>query len=222
MNYYFFSMLLLFSVSVNSQTIVFTGKLLNTNGDSVELFLRDNTGKELSLGSAPVGKEGDFYMKAEIPGEGEYSWKYGPESTDIYLTPGDSLHVIQDVTQFDKTIEYSGTHPAHSNYLAQYFLKFMDSDRMDIYLPGLMQRVIPTLDPEPFLQYVDSLTGLQIAFLDEWKESLTEQFYDREVAKYTYSPAYIKTMYPLIRSYYAENQEGVEPVSIPEGYYKFF
>lgn len=221
MKFYILSLFLFFAFLATSQTVVFTGKLLNADGDSIELFHLDGTGNDRSLGKAPVDDDGVFYMKTEIFKEGEYNWRYGSESTAVYFTPGDSLHVTQDITQFDETIKYTGTNPAPSNYLAQYFLRFMDSDRLDNFIPALMQNAITAMEPGPYLHFADSLTGLQLAYLDKWKELLSEKFYEREVAKYIFSPVYIKTMYPLIRNYYAENQEGVEPVTVPDSYYNF-
>ncbi len=96
---------------------VFTGKITNPQTDSVFLYFPDRE-KAFAL-----NEKGEFYDTIQLDQKGYFYFSDGREQTELFLFPGDSLHITLDTRKFDESIVYSGSGAAKNNYLVKKFLK---------------------------------------------------------------------------------------------------
>jgi len=95
----------------------FAGKVTNPQSDSVYLFF-PNREKAFAL-----NENGEFYDTIHLDQKGYFYFSDGREQAELFLFPGDSLHIALDTKKFDESIVYSGSGAEKNNYLVQKFLK---------------------------------------------------------------------------------------------------
>ncbi|MEE4257538.1 MAG: TlpA disulfide reductase family protein [Bacteroidales bacterium] len=78
-----------------------------------------------------LNESGVFKMLVPIDECGPAWLSDGKESTQLYLYPGDSIHIVLNASEFDESILYTGDGAARNNFLAQYYLKFNDFGKGD-------------------------------------------------------------------------------------------
>lgn len=117
----------------------------------------------LTLGTHPVTQQplrrfpvlldagGNFRIEIpDLPHSQRAAFYHGEETTDLFLTPGDQLHLTLDTKHFDESLRFTGSGANANNYLAQYFLRFEDCGD-DIVIPP--RRSQEEIDKEPARPY---------------------------------------------------------------------
>ncbi len=98
------------------QYVTIAGKVQNAQSDSV-IIMGNTMRKAIAL------HDGEFLDTLKINESGYFQFFGGKERTQIFLNPGDSLHILVDTKQFDESLQYGGTSAEENNYLAQKYLK---------------------------------------------------------------------------------------------------
>ncbi|MDP2188682.1 MAG: TlpA disulfide reductase family protein [Sphingobacteriaceae bacterium] len=203
-----------------AQTATFTGQIKNAAADSIFLSHYDMLLNEEIFEGAPVDPSGKFKLIFSPKANTRYQFEHGGEVTDVWIEAGDSLHLMLDFKQFDESLTYSGTSAPFNNYLAAYYLKFLDHEDTELNLRMAFQFKIQKLDPWPFMAWVDSVTQAQLTFLASWQESLPARLYTLESGKITFNAYYQKIMYKPLRGFFAQqskkNKEPNYPVNLED------
>jgi len=119
-------LLLICSHLLHATPTIIAGKIKKATSDSVQVY-SNSPFCSLSQGSkVQLEKDGSFKMSIEYFSCKEWIFKYGNETFNLYLIPGDSLYINFDSKHFDETIQFSGKGSEKNNYLASFFLKFRD------------------------------------------------------------------------------------------------
>lgn len=92
--------------------VLFTGKIIDKNSDSIVISNRDYTK------TIKVNEDGTFSDTLKVA-DGKYSFYDGGESTTLFLKNGYELNMNLDAKMFDETISYTGIGSETNNYLAK-------------------------------------------------------------------------------------------------------
>jgi hypothetical protein len=197
----FFLLLLLVSgyVASSQVTATLTGHIDQPKGRKVYVRqYRDYlTYSEITVDSGVINKKGDFKMTFDWPQPGPITFYHGDEITEMYLCPGDDLHLYLDTRQFDETLIYKGIGSDRNAYCAQKMLE----------TSGIDQSVYKS-SAAAFSSYVDSIRDISLSRLEKQTSShgLINQcmtsFLNFERAEIEYQWAYSKMEYPMMYRYY--------------------
>ena len=146
--------------------ITLQGKIESPNSDS--LLITNNIIEKV----IKLNDKGEFKSNLSLS-TGYYYISDGSEATQCYLKQGDSLFITVDTEQFDETLQYSGKGEKENNYLAKKYL-FKEAF---IHLNNPMAQA--RLDEATFLNLVDSISTLQVNFLESYN-TLSKDFVELE------------------------------------------
>lgn len=205
----------LMSISLNAQTIV-AGKIANPKSKVVQLAYWDGAEKIIST---KINKDGSFVIKDSFTKPTSFVFAHGEEVTKMFLFPGDSIYLTLDTKMFDESIKYTGKGADVNNYLAKQYLHFENS----IESPDFTEkyyRKIALSDAQTFTKYTDSLTDVQLNYLNKFKSTLPEPFYDYQFAQVVFGYANDKDNYPLLH-YYVRGIED-SAVKVEPTYFNYY
>lgn len=115
-----------------------TGKISNPAGVKVMIYKLPPLGNAaIVMGHDSLDKKGRFVIQLKLEQPSFCYFKHGEEQTEIYLSPGDSIHLVLDTKSFDESLKYTGKGSVANNYLASKLLleeKIMPD--VDIYTKG--------------------------------------------------------------------------------------
>lgn len=178
-----FAFVLLSFAVVDNDTVTFTAKIENRNGDS--LIIR---GANRFTKIIVADKNGVFKDKFAVT-EGFYQLSDGNEYTQLYLKNGFDLTLTMNAKEFDESIKYKGKGAEENNFLAQMAL---DDENMDF--DSLLNA-----DEEKFKATIEKKKKEVAAKLDGNKK-LSETF----VSSYK---ATLEQNMKGLENYYAESQK---------------
>lgn len=201
---------------VQAQNATITGQIANAAGDSVFVSHFDLVQMDEVMEGTALLPDGSFRLDLEVETGPNYYFKHGGERATIRLRHGDSLHLTLDQALFDETLAFSGTSAAINNYIAAHYLRFLDGDDYEQNLTMAYQFKIRKLDPWPYLAWVDSVTAVQLAFLESWKTQLPENEYVHERGRLIYQGVHQKGMYKALRGLFAQQLDHVKVPEYPE------
>lgn len=206
-----------------AQSAIFSGKIENPLSDKVIISeLVPGIGPK-ELAQTPVDANGYFHMKFPLMNSARLEWENGNQSSNLYMEPGDSLYVTINTEQFDETIVYSGSNPGANNYLARYFINFTNDDgEQDKHIQIIPQMQILKREPAAYLELIDSITQIQLDFLNSYKDKLSPSFYKNEKTRIVYGAVYSKSMFPNMRKYYNQQSENPKELVLPDDFYAYF
>lgn len=117
------------TVGLSQLVTTFSGKITQPNSNKIYL-----SGEDFKQ-QIVVDKEGSFSVDLKGINEGAYSFHDTKEGSDLYLVPGNAIHMTVDTEAFDESISYAGPGAAPNNYLAKKFLKEETAykNRVDFY-----------------------------------------------------------------------------------------
>jgi hypothetical protein len=115
-----------FAISCFSQAVLISGEVKNL-GDNKEAsvsFYNNNIEWVLETAEkVSIDNKGNFSMRFTWNKAMHADLLIDDEHTDLFLIPGDSIHLTVDYNNFDSTINYSGKGEADNNYLAKELLQ---------------------------------------------------------------------------------------------------
>lgn len=198
-----------------AQTATLNGHIDHPKGKNVYLRHYSDyiTYAEATIDSGVINKKGDFKMTFDWPEPGPVTFYHGDEITELYLCPGDNLHLYLDTKEFDETLVYKGFGADRNTYCAQ---KMLESSATD---PSIYK-----LPVEVFYTYVDSVRDVNykrievITASSGLLNSCLTDFLNFEYAEIEYEWAYNKLTYPMMYRYYNQRNPGFQA---PEPDYSF-
>jgi thiol-disulfide isomerase/thioredoxin len=105
-----------------SNNVIISGKITNPIGESVTFSNQDTSFSTTS------NANGIFTIIFDLDSATYLDFQHGPESTAMYLKPGDKVNLTIDTELFDETIEYKGS--LSSSFLAK---KYLLEERSDFF-----------------------------------------------------------------------------------------
>lgn len=157
--------------------VTITGEILNPFGDSIWISINATEGKLRNKISSAIDSTGKFALTTNFDSPGSVTFSDGNEIKEMYLVPGDKIHLTLNTNQFDETIVYSGIGSDVNNYLAEKYLEFDDKGVFYIY------SMRDSLGIEGGFAYLDSLKNKRLIFLQKYIEkhkSMNSKFIDWE------------------------------------------
>jgi thiol-disulfide isomerase/thioredoxin len=168
------------------QTTVISGKLENIETDSIYVF-NDNYRKAIAVTNHT------FSDTLNIKNAQYFLLKMGNESSQIFLSPSDSLYITVNGTEFDESISYSGTGSVQNNFLAADYL--MEEKVMEN--PEQMF----TLDPNAYKKKMTDLKNESNKALEASKSSQIFKDYQKKNNEARYLTMLVQ--YPEAYQYFA-------------------
>ncbi|MGZ5304726.1 MAG: TlpA family protein disulfide reductase, partial [Bacteroidia bacterium] len=162
---------------------------------------------------AALDKKGRFRIDLPLDAPAEVTFIHGDEATYLYLEPGDNVSVTLNTEQFDETVKYEGKAAANNNFMAQYFLKFLENSQEKAKVKYTRLANAPTQD---YMQYLDSIATAKNAFFKKHESKLSKSFQHYFSNRISYEMANEKLNYPDFKKYYTQKE-----VELPADYYSF-
>ena len=204
--------LLLISFQSIGQVIV-SGEVVNAPIHAqAEITYYNNTIEwtEISASTVPVDSSGHFKMTFTLKEATSAKLIIAKQYTNIFLVPGDSIHLTVDYNKFDETIYYSGKGAAANNYLAADLLADFKTKA---------NRYSAFNDADKFKRYIDSLESVNIEFLKAYDASgFSEEFRNYITATTRYRFINPRWMYKV--GYDNETKKFFDK-PVPENYFDF-
>ncbi len=183
---------------------IFSGKIENSEGGKINV-----RNSEQDIKKIDVLEDGTFRDTIQNIEGGYYSFKYGNETSGIYLLPGYDLNMTIDTKQFDETVKYSGKGNIENNYLVQKFLNEEELGKV-VSFPYL-----GSLDEKQYVHVVDSTKQLSLNFLNEQKE-MDQNLKTLEEASITYGSALKLKQFEPVKRYFSKNKDFVKSNEFPD------
>ena len=115
-----------------SKNIVISGKITNAVSETASILFADGKSDATDSLSESNNFKIEFYLE-----KAKYvSFKHGPETTAMYVKPGDNIQLTINSNEFDETIFYTGS--SASNFLAKKYLLNEKLDRKTLF--GLSEK----------------------------------------------------------------------------------
>lgn len=140
--------------------VTITGEITNPTGDSVWISPETAFGRNFKAYGAVVDSTGHFEISFNVVAPSGVNFFDGNEGTEMFVKPGDRIHLTLDTKAFDETIQYSGSASVENNYLAKKYLAFDDKGAFFIY------DMRDSLGIDGGIEYVDSLKQARVQFLE--------------------------------------------------------
>jgi hypothetical protein len=109
------------------ENVVISGKVTNPLSETVSILFSNETNNETDS----LNQSGSFKIEFRLEEAKYVSFKHGPETTAMYVKPGDKIQLTIDPNEFDETIFYTGS--SASNFLAKKYLLDEKLDRRTLY-----------------------------------------------------------------------------------------
>ena len=173
---------------------VFSGTITNTNEDILNL---SGNGLEEEVAILENGTFSDTIM---LDKSGYYTFRVGRERAPLYLTPGATLQLTLDASQFDESITFSGSEAAENNFLAKKTL---------IIEKHLKQsKELFSLDPTAFEQKLNALQEELNKNINAYP-TLSETFKEEQATDIKYIHLVNIDKYPRYHAYYTKQDTTV-------------
>ncbi|MCC3157849.1 TlpA family protein disulfide reductase [Hymenobacter sp. 15J16-1T3B] len=201
---------------------VVTGHIEHPASRRVALFLGNHpvTRRPLRAVWGELDEANNFRLEVpDLPFGQQAEFVHGGETAELYLTPGDELHLALDAEQFDETLTYTGRGANANNYLAQRFLRFYDFP-LPSGPPPARDQAAPRSwrTPEQDQRLSDSLQQGEHAFLRSYaaEHPLPADFERFARTSIAYASAAGNLWYPYLKRRKEQNPDW----PTPPGYYE--
>lgn len=177
--------------------IVLSGKIENPNSDFVVVTLEGIPDK-IVLDTVYLNGEGQFILTADLDECRPARFFDGKESTLIYLCPGDSLHISLNTTEFDESLKYVGKGADRNNFLAEYYLEFLDFGKnsfIDFF----------KIRDTAIKEYVGIVQQHQKRYTDYLEKSNLQSDFPKEFVRYMKTRIYFGSMENYIYLFYSRS-----------------
>lgn len=182
----------LFATSCNTKNlneVSISGTITNPVNNTVEFFNKDTSF------TATTKEDGSFSLSFTLDSAAYFNFQHGPESTALFIEPGNTIGLSINPEEFDESITYTGS--LASNYLAKKYLTEEQTDfKGKLFYTGSNEAYKNMLD-----EYQASLlTALEQVpnntFVKKEKENLQE-----ELAYYLGKQQKVADLGPVIGNY---------------------
>jgi peroxiredoxin len=178
--------------------VILTGHIDHPKGKMVYLsrYADVLSYEETIIDSGMVDKKGNFRLSFACETSGPVLFFHGDEYTDLYICPGQKLHLTLDTEAFDETMTHSGDGAVINSFLAANMLE-QEKLTMDMY----------ALPEKDFITYMDSMHQAKQARIQALegqvnnKSSCDGSFVRLQKAEHEYVIPYQLLEYPAIHAY---------------------
>lgn len=148
--------------------ITVTGKVENALAETVEIIRITNfVNKQEKIYTATLNANGEFSVDMEVFTPQYIQIKHSNYfKASAFAAPENNFHVTFDCVSFTKTISYTGKGGADNNFMAQYFLKYEDTEAWNNYL-----MMCKSHDPAKFRETWEAQIQEELAYLDTYGQS---------------------------------------------------
>ena len=151
-----------------------TGVIQNPTGEPVELvFFTDFTNNEREIITLVLDPENRFDVSFDIPGPISANLRNGRSSLQLFLNPGDKLHLEVDANDWINTLAVSG----EDAVVNAFFVEYQRELGVNLGTP-FFNNAAMSFSAEGFKNIIDSVVKVQLGFLTNHASSgaLTEEF----------------------------------------------
>jgi thiol-disulfide isomerase/thioredoxin len=212
-------LLILLVQNLRSQTVTVYGTIENANGNKTFIrYIKDYlTYDQVVMDSSNTDKKGNFSMTFPWKKTWPVFFESGNESTEMLLTPGDSIRLTVDQANFDNSLQYSGQGGIVNNYLAKKVLRNSNSQRLKI-------KASKAMDEKRFSTYIDSVYNDNMQFFNSYfneknnSGKAVSAYINSESKDLLYIWANDRFRYPGYHSYFNDLKV---PLEVSPQYYDF-
>lgn len=166
---------------------------------------------ELAVANAKLDEHGSFSVTFPWDKPGEAQLQVADQYTQLFLSPGDSLHLRCDYAHFDSTLQYTGRGAAENNYMA--------ADVLAAYGNKASQGTAAFDDAGKFTAFVDSLEQLNGEMLRTRENAHWSEAFRRYITTTTrYRFVYPRWMFLIT---YDQGKQAFVRREVPAAYYDF-
>ena len=210
-----FTIILLAQISFAQQVTV-SGTIINPKSNKVYVQYYSNflDYEEVFADSALLDPAGHFTMTFDWKKANIVSFLHNDEFTEMYLVPGDNLHITLDTEEFDESIAYRGDGSVINTYLALATLHH-----------GYPDGSTYSLGEIDYLQAIDSIRADWMVHFEQYFSGIPnindpdiKHFMELEKKRMLYAAADLKLLYPV---YYAFINKQEEKVNTSENFDQF-
>ncbi len=162
--------------------VQFSGVIENPPGETPELdFFRDYINNDRLIIELTLDEKGSFTTSFEVPGPVLATLTIGRSRVSVYLQPGFDLHLRGDAANLHQTLQFSGEGSDENNFLLAY-----NKDVGAHLTSSLLQEKAKTLDAKAYKQFIDSITGVKLDYLnlhlgERIKDDTFKTFFETQV-----------------------------------------
>ena len=159
--------------AAQGRPVTLSGHIDHPQGPKVRLLMfRDPLHQHADTVSARLDAQGNFRLTLpQVATAGEATFTDGNETANLFVEPGDSLHLSLDTEQFDETLKFTGRGAAANNFLVENYLRFEDEQ----------------LSP---MRFVYQKSGQQMTELVAADERARQNFWREYAAQHPLTPAF--------------------------------
>ncbi len=218
----FFLLFIIFVVivppSYGQGNVIVSGRILHSEYFMANIkFYKDNLEQEEEFIGGILEDTEDFRTQFKIPSAIIARLEHGNNQIDIYLEPGDSLHISFDNWDMEHTLKFSGMQRATiQNKYLQDIAVFNKP-----YLSGNnSMHFFRDLNEVDFQNHVGELKKNQLKFLKEYQKNITfsPSFANYALCEIEYNWAAALLNYPAYHQFFNNIEQ---PLFLDEVYYRF-
>lgn len=191
------ALLTISGVLYGQDKVTITGEIINPTGDMVYLkswMPKDQNWEEVIHDSCQLSTEGKFELNAKTDSLTNFQMNDGNEHVQLYLNPGENVHLSLNTKYFDETITFTGDGAERNNLMVSIYL----ISEVNMMKSSLMMNAVSNED-EPdtttlFRQFYSQDSSL-IAFIEDAKVRHPEMkdFLDQQITNVNRSTNWVKS-----------------------------
>ncbi len=183
---------------------IFSGSITNSNSGVLKVSSSEKVINEINLNS-----DGTFKDTLRNITTGYYNFKFGNESSKLYLEPGFELNLQLNPSEFDESITYTGIGADENNYLAK---KIVNQEKLAAISS---YKHLGSLDENQYIKTVDSLKLLAEDFLTS-QNLKNKYFINLEQADIHYGWINNLSRFELYKRFISKNPKFKKSDNFPE------
>jgi len=193
-----------------------TGVVHNPTDDPIELvFLSDFTSNQREIVTLELDAENRFDVSFDIPTPLAVTLRNGRASLQLFLQPGDQLHVEADASDWINTIAFAGKAGPNNTFYVQY------QGELGLHTgTAFFNNAAMMYEPAVFSRVIDSVLTLQLDYLETYPErgELSEPFITFYHAEKQYASKNRLLAYPATHQ---RLNQLPNPPALPDGFFDF-
>jgi thiol-disulfide isomerase/thioredoxin len=178
----------------NPNEVTVSGTITNPINNTVEFFNKDTSF------TTTTKEDGSFSLSFTLDSAAYFNFQHGPESTAMFIEPGNTIGLSINPEEFDESISYTGS--LASNYLAKKYLTEEQTDfKGKLFYTGTNEAYKSMLNEYQagLINTLDQVPNQ--AFVTEGKENLKE-----DLAYYLGKQQKIAELGPVIANYLMQKE----------------
>jgi thiol-disulfide isomerase/thioredoxin len=206
--------LLLSTSSLYAQMARLSGKVAKAEQDSILVVVTPNPlSAQEAQSRSGLNPQGEFALSVPLAKPTVADLVYDEEAVSIFLQPGDALEVRFQASDFIGTLKFKGTGANENNFLAAYYLKFVENEDYQVLPENI------SLKETAFIEFLDLRKKDQLQFLEKYhaRTPLSAAFQSYIQAEIEYSWANDRLTFTDLK----QKVKGGAKMTLSPGYYDY-